>query len=312
MTMNSRPHGGAGNRRYRQVQAAMVAELCSPNTGVEVRGAQLGAVLAFSRVARDTQGGILFEFSGTATAQWVVRALAAPRHVQIIAGRVSNLIGLRVARRDLLVRFGYHPDGRWAFGSFAGGGRDSALGAVRGALAAKGHLRGDGLFIGCRDTVDAVKIVALMDRVGIRADRLNPGGREVSIGSSHVTLALVALGLPVTAQRYEAVLNSEPPVVRESTPAVPPVPFALANRSKALIAAETESRRIAALGDLDAYGVLASLRQAAEIRRDRPDLTYSQAAALAGVTKDAFATRIRRFWKAIGAREIPAAVGARP
>ncbi|WP_133055968.1 helix-turn-helix domain-containing protein [Mycolicibacter longobardus] len=87
------------------------------------------------------------------------------------------------------------------------------------------------------------------------------------------------------------------------------------NESRAQRAADREAERIAALGDLTAYGVAQPLRAAAEVRRDHRSLTYRQAGALLGVSKDTFAGRVRRFWQAIDAAPTPSrlpGVGAIP
>ncbi|MEB3022988.1 MULTISPECIES: hypothetical protein [Mycolicibacter] len=73
------------------------------------------------------------------------------------------------------------------------------------------------------------------------------------------------------------------------------------NESRAQLAAVAEADRIAALGNLDAYEVAQPLRAAAEVRRDHRSLTYRQAAALLGISKDTFIGRVRRFWQAIDA-----------
>ncbi|SHY27036.1 hypothetical protein [Mycobacteroides abscessus] len=292
---------GAPNQRYVQARSTMVSELLALKASAAVNRSQLSAVLAFSRTMRDTRGGVLFGLSDAATAHWVIQTIGSPRLVHLVGGCRSPRTDIRVEGRDLLARLGYHAtDDRWSFG---GGGRDSALGAARGALVAKGRLARNGVRIHCRDTFDAVKTMALLDRIGVAADRGNSDAREVVIPSGQAPRALKTLGLAATARQYKALIDAEPVIpVEQATRQL--VGFAASNRSKSAVAATAESRRIAALGDLDSYAVLDHLRQAAQFRRDRPDLTYSQAAAEFGITKNAYVARMRRFWKAIEASEI--------
>ncbi|OHT95554.1 hypothetical protein BKG71_22950 [Mycobacteroides chelonae] len=291
---------GASNRGYAQARSTMVTELLTLKTGTAVDRSQLSAVLAFSRTVSDTRGGVLFGLSDTATAHWIIQTIGSPQRVQLIGGYRSTRIGIRIEGRDLLARLGYHAtDGRWSFG---GGGRDIALGAVRGALVAKGRLARNGVCIHCRDTVDAVKTMALLDRIGIATERSGSDAREVVIPSRQAPGALKTLGLAATARKYQALIDAEP-IVRVEQVIPQQAGFAAANRSKSAAAATAESRRIAALGDLDSYAVLDHLREAAQIRRERPDLTYSQAAAEFGITKNAYVARLRRFWKAVEAAE---------
>lgn len=299
---------GTPNRGYAQARSTMVSELLALKASAAVNRSQLSAVLAFSRTMRDTRGGVLFGLSDAATAHWVIQTIGSPRLVHLIGGCPSTRTDIRVEGRDLLARLGYHAtDDRWSFG---GGGRDSALGAVRGALVAKGRLARNGVSIHCRDTVDAYKTMALLDRIGVAADRGNSDAREVVIPSGQAPRALKTLGLAATtARQYKALIDAEPVIPVEQTTRQQ-AGFAAANRSKSAVAATAESRRIAALGDLDSYAVLDHLRQAAQIRRDRTDLTYSQAAAEFGITKNAYVARLRRFWKAIEASEIASEVNS--
>lgn len=67
------------------------------------------------------------------------------------------------------------------------------------------------------------------------------------------------------------------------------------NLAKARAAAAIESQWIASLGDLSAYGLSPRVRQAAELRRDCPQLTYAQLADQMGVTKDTYTGLIRQL-----------------
>ena len=71
------------------------------------------------------------------------------------------------------------------------------------------------------------------------------------------------------------------------------------NDARAYRAATAEAVEIAALGDLADQPVSAVLRQAAEYRRDNPNMSLLELAESLGVTKDTYAGRLRRFWKAI-------------
>ncbi|MFV8160616.1 helix-turn-helix domain-containing protein [Mycobacterium sp. 134] len=71
------------------------------------------------------------------------------------------------------------------------------------------------------------------------------------------------------------------------------------NDARAYRAATAEAVEIAALGDLADQHVSAVLRQAAEYRRDNPNMSLLELAESLGVTKDTYAGRLRRFWKAI-------------
>ncbi|WP_272937905.1 helix-turn-helix domain-containing protein [Mycolicibacterium wolinskyi] len=57
-----------------------------------------------------------------------------------------------------------------------------------------------------------------------------------------------------------------------------------------------EAQRIAKLGNLSEYALDPNVRQAAELRRDHPDLTYEQLANQMGLTKDAYMKLLGRFW----------------
>ncbi|WP_100475658.1 helix-turn-helix domain-containing protein [Mycobacteroides abscessus] len=78
------------------------------------------------------------------------------------------------------------------------------------------------------------------------------------------------------------------------------------NAARAQAAAATEAAWIADLGDLSTYRLSERLQQAAELRRDHPDLSYTQLAGKMGITKHAFTGLIRRFRVEIKRQRTPA------
>lgn len=78
-----------------------------------------------------------------------------------------------------------------------------------------------------------------------------------------------------------------------------------ANLARANAAAAIEAQWIASLGDLSAYNLPPRVRQAAELRRNCPQLTYAQLADQMDITKHAYTGLIRRFRGRVQRRPLP-------
>jgi hypothetical protein len=289
--------------RYERVRQAMVAELCAPGVRPGVGAAQVAATLAFADIGATP--GQVFELPDRVTACWVIRMLLAPRQVRL--GRPGDGTSRVWVQVDdpvrVLSRFGYGGGRSWVLGGL---GRDAATGAIRGAIAAAGHLTREGLRITCPSPQIAVTMMALLERVGVTVEKPRRGGVDVIIAWTGACAAMSSLRLSGAAAAYGRLLNAElaaEQAARAAAAAVKAARYKAVllehNTARARVAADAEPERIAALGDLDAYELPEQLRRAAEVRRDHRGLNYSQADAVLAISKDVFTGRIRRFWRAI-------------
>lgn len=73
-------------------------------------------------------------------------------------------------------------------------------------------------------------------------------------------------------------------------------PLVVQNSVRSHIAAEADVRRIQALGDLDELVLPETLRQAARIRVERPELTMSELAEELQISRNTYTGRLRRFF----------------
>lgn len=73
-------------------------------------------------------------------------------------------------------------------------------------------------------------------------------------------------------------------------------PLVIQNSVRSHMAAEADVRRIKALGNLDDLALPATLRQAAHIRVDRPELTMSELAEELEISRNTYTGRLRRFF----------------
>lgn len=291
-----------------RLRRLMVVELGAPAQNHKLRLAQLNTVLAFSW-RQGPRGRVDFSLPDLVTAHWAVKMVAAPKYCRLSPTDSEGRCGLQVdSAPRVLVRLGYRPGSPWIFG---GEGRPGAIGVLRGALAAAGKLTSQGIRISCVDRRQAFALCAYAERLKIPARQ---DGLIVAIDAESVVDGLNVLQLPRTAL---AVAENFQCGTRQAIVAVPvktaraeqarrksnseyPSPNLNTNDNKAQRTAAIEVARLLELGDLSGYTVSEPLRQAAELRRDNPNLlAYSELAAHAGMSKHVLTSRLRRFWQAI-------------
>lgn len=288
---------------YEQVRQVLVAELCGPRVSGAMGAAQLTAVLAFAADVGQSPGRV-FEVPDRVCAYWVLRMLASPRTTRLgwpDDGSDRAWVKIDEPTR-LLARFGYRGAQIW---DLSVNGSDAAIGTIRGAIAAAGTIDGQGLQIRCPAKRIAASLRSACASVGITIGDDERSNTDILVPSAHVSSTLAALGVSGVVSVIERVQRAEVAEAQRLAKARAAANYsgalAATNAERARAAAAADCGRIAALGDLSDYGLAAPLVQAAQVRRDHPDLTFSQAAALLGISKDAFAGRLRRFWKAIDA-----------
>lgn len=286
-----------------RIRRLMVVELGAPAQNHKLRLAQLSTVLAFSW-RQGPRGRVDFSLPDLVTAHWAVKMVAAPKYCRLSPPDPGGRCGLQVdSAQRVLARLGYRPGSPWTFG---GEGRPGAIGGLRGALAAAGKLTSQGIRISCVDRRQAFALCAYAERLEIPARQ---DGLIVAIDSESVVDGLNVLQLPRTAlavgENFQcatwqalAAVPGKTEQVREKSEYQSP--NLNTNDNRAQRTAAIEVARLLELGDLSGYTVSEPLRQAAELRRDNPNLlAYSELAAHAGMSKHMLTSRLRRFWQAI-------------
>lgn len=279
---------------FGNLRQTLVSELGALEMRPAVRQGQISAMLGYSdRV--NAGGSLVVRFSEEPVAQLLVQLLRCPEHTRVDVQDAQ--VWLTITQPSVvLARFGYRGGHGWSWSS----GVDGALGTLRGALAIGGSFTSDGLILntGCSThTVATVKLLAGID-LGVDTQALDP---EIVIAPPAGVQLLRRVGLSATSTLYGLCLNRmparkqpSPEVIRERA-----ARCAVYNADRARGSAAAEAEWIAELGDLSAYGLPVRWQQAAELRRDRRDLSYPELAEEMGLTKDAYTGLIRRFRKKI-------------
>lgn len=292
-----------------RLRRLMVVELGAPAQNPKLRIAQLSTLLAFSW-RQGPRERVDFNLPDLVTAHWAVKMIGAPRYCRLSPVDPQGRTGVQVdSAPRVLARLGYRPGSAWNIG---GDGLSGSIGVLRGALAAGGRLTAQGIRIVCVNRGYAITLCGYAERLEIPARQ---DGLMVAIDADDVVHALRVLQLPRTAV---AVSETAPSAAKQKVVSVAVKstsaeraykrsrchsPNLNTNDNKAQRTAALEVARLRELGDLSEYGVSAPLREAAELRRDNPNLlAYSELAAHAGMSKHMLTGRLRRFWQAVEKR----------
>ncbi|RIT36744.1 hypothetical protein D2E76_15905 [Mycobacteroides abscessus] len=121
--------------------------------------------------------------------------------------------------------------------------------------------------------------------------------RAAELRRDHPTLAYTQLAdkMGITKHAYAGLIRRlRIKVTRQRAPYIGPT-LAADKAARAKLAAGAEAQWIADLGELSTYGLPEHVQQAAELRRDHPELTRQQLADMMGITRGAYAKALYRF-----------------
>ncbi|MBE5502619.1 Uncharacterised protein [Mycobacteroides abscessus subsp. massiliense] len=289
----SEESGGAA-AAFRNLRQTLVAELGALEMRPAVRQGQISAMLGYSDRVNVGQA-LVVGFSEEPVARLLMELLRCPEHTRVDVQ--DTRVWLTITQPSVvLARFGYRGGQGWAYSS----GVDGTLGTLRGALAIGGAFSSKGLILNTGCSTHTAATVKLLASIGLDP-KIHDLGPEIVITPHAGVQVLRHVGLSATSTLYGLWLNREP-----AKPAMSPkalrsrrIQCAANNAERAKGSAAAEAEWIAELGDLSAYGLPARWQQAAELRRDRRDLSYPELAEEMGLTKDAYTGLIRRFRKKI-------------